>query len=37
MCGADAENFVDESNCQGEPEEVQSCYMSECPVSKADK
>jgi len=37
MCGEDAEEFVDESNCQGKPEQMQSCYMSECPVSKADK
>jgi hypothetical protein len=37
VCGEDAEEFVDESNCQGKPEQIQSCYMSECPVSKADK
>ena len=36
VCGEDAEEFVDESNCQGKPEQVQSCYVSECPVSKAD-
>ena len=35
VCGEDAEEFVDERNCQGKPEQVQSCYMSECPVSKA--
>ena len=37
VCDEDAEEFVDESNCQGNPQEMQSCYMSECPVSKADK
>jgi hypothetical protein len=36
VCGEDAKEFADESNCQGNSEQVQSCHMSECPVSKAD-
>jgi hypothetical protein len=37
VCGEETVELVDESNCQGKPEQMQSCYMSECPVSKADK
>ena len=33
VCGEDAEGIVDETNCEGEAEEMQSCHMSECPVS----
>jgi hypothetical protein len=34
VCGEDTEEFVDENNCQGNPEQIQICHMSECPVSK---
>jgi hypothetical protein len=36
VCGED-DDFVDESDCEGKPEETQSCYISECPVSKANE
>ncbi|KAJ9576472.1 hypothetical protein L9F63_006685, partial [Diploptera punctata] len=35
VCGEDAETIVDETNCQGESKEMQSCHMSECPVDGA--
>ncbi|XP_069698018.1 hemicentin-1-like isoform X2 [Periplaneta americana] len=35
ICGEDSDDFVDESNCQGDSEQVQSCHMSECPIDGA--
>jgi hypothetical protein len=34
ICGEDTEEFAGENNCQGNPEQIQICRMSECPVSK---